>query len=508
MGIPSYFRRIMQKYPGCLQKGTPSTAKALCFDFNCLIYRCLRAPGLSEYPADGSFEEKEAWEQSLLQEVCKVVEEVWRVSGRPPQVLLAVDGVVPMAKIRQQRVRRFKSAWLRGQSEKRGWDSNAITPGTAFMEKLGIALQALVTKHGRGWEVSGVDQPGEGEHKILHWLRQGHLKSLGDVIIYGLDADLILLTMLVGEELQIPIWLLREIQEFGGQQSQSNNSVEQEYQFMNINEFKLRLGLQGKEIILHYIAVMTLMGNDFLPHSITHKLSDDGHDYVLEEVRKRDNFVSPDGKIDPQKLKDTFKRWSLDEEEKLLSMIQKKREQAKRGVLKGMDEREALPLTWDVEQILLDSSGFLHQQWKETYWSWIQKKGITSEQKSFYCQEYLKGCQWVLDYYQGKEVDLFWMFPAWIPPLWSDLAKYDYQVTTNINAQQITPLLPQEQLALVLPLESWNLIRDKELLKLPIVLPQLWPRQFPFFSAGRKWLWECEALIPPFLPNTLRQFLA
>jgi 5'-3' exonuclease len=46
------------------------------------------------------------------------------------------------------------------------WDTNAITPGTEFMEKLGFALKGLCearSADGRGsWEVSGADEAGEG----------------------------------------------------------------------------------------------------------------------------------------------------------------------------------------------------------------------------------------------------------------------------------------------------------------------------------------------------------
>ena len=101
MGIPSYFRKIIQKYPGILSR-TGKKASALCFDFNCLVYRCLRSSNLRPYPSEGTGEDKDKWEKELLYEVELCVKEVWEEAGRPPQVYIAVDGVVPMAKIRQQ----------------------------------------------------------------------------------------------------------------------------------------------------------------------------------------------------------------------------------------------------------------------------------------------------------------------------------------------------------------------------------------------------------------------
>jgi hypothetical protein len=60
---------------------------------------------------------------------------------------------------------------------------------------------------------------------------------------------------------------------------------------------------------------------------------------------------------------------------------------------------------------------------------------------------------------------------------------------------------------MVLPLSSWGLIRDNKLKTLPSLLPQFWPLQFKFFSAGRKWLWECEALVPVLTAGRLRHIL-
>jgi 5'-3' exoribonuclease 1 len=158
MGIPSYFRRIIQKYPGIVSDTPKVKTDALCFDFNCLIYRCIRQVT------------EEDFETNLLREVCKTVKEVWHAAGKPKRVFLAVDGVVPMAKIRQQRVRRFKSAWLR----KEGWDSNAITPGTEFLLRISECIRYFIRKKIKEdplWKnlsviFSGPEVPGEGEHKV------------------------------------------------------------------------------------------------------------------------------------------------------------------------------------------------------------------------------------------------------------------------------------------------------------------------------------------------------
>ena len=490
MGIPSYFRGILTKYPGCLIKQVK--ADVLAFDFNCLIYRCLRGPSMPVYSVDTH----DDWESALLKEVERSVKEIWTYAGKPKKVLLAVDGVVPMAKIRQQRVRRFKSVWLRKGSS---WDTNAITPGTEFMDKLGIMLKGM----NKSWIVSGVDEEGEGEHKIMDFIRNHELK--GKVVVYGLDADLILLSMLTGEKCELDLFLLREVQEFGKVREAATH---QEYQYLNIREFQARLGLVGYDATLNYIGYMSLMGNDFLPHSLTHKLSDDGHEFIMDCVKR--DLVSgtrliTDGKVCLRTLKGVFETWSSggQEEDRLLYLIRKKREQAVRGVGKGMAEEEGLALKWDVEAAFLDGSK-LRDNWQHVYWTFLH----SSYDVNYVCKEYIKGFQWIIDYYTGRPVNKTWIFPAWLPPLWSDLATFlesDASLLIDSDMASPEPIKPQEQLAMVLPLESWGLIRDPKLRRLPVAAPQMWPKAFGFVSVGRKWLWECEARIPVLTAERVRQ---
>jgi 5'-3' exonuclease len=479
-------------------KSLPQRPAILCFDFNCLIYRCIRAPFMPVYRS----EDHDAWEKELLKEVERTVKEIWTTAGKPGRVLLAVDGVVPMAKIRQQRVRRFKSVWLRkvvtsaSPTGGESWDTNAITPGTEFMDSLGIVLKGMASRH-NGWIVSGVDEVGEGEHKIMKWLRDNSTKG-DDIVVYGLDADLILLSMLVGEEKGLNLYLLREKQEFGRMAAPAPGAA-QEYQFMNIREFQGRLGLAGYADVLNYIGYMSLMGNDFLPHSLTHKLSDDGHEFVVNEIRNQKGALIEDGRVSLSVLKGVVGSWSLGEEARMLNMIRKKREQATRGVGKGMAEEEGLPLKWDAEAVLMDGAK-LKEGWKEEYWRVLS----ANYDVEHVCGEYVKGFQWIIDYYTGKPVNSSWMFPAWIPPLWSDLAAFlEVERSSEISADTASPK-PQEQLAMVLPLESWGLIRDPLLRRLPALMPQMWPRKFGFVSLGRKWLWECEAKIPVLMVERLR----
>ena len=125
---------------------------------------------------------------TFTDKICKIV--------RPSTcIYLAVDGVAPRAKMNQQRSRRFRSSLEReelmkellaaGQdvpADEDAFDSNCITPGTEFMYKLGVAFRAWLG-HKCATDAfyggpdappvifSGPDMPGEGEHKVMDYIR-------------------------------------------------------------------------------------------------------------------------------------------------------------------------------------------------------------------------------------------------------------------------------------------------------------------------------------------------
>merc|ERR1712168_1540150 len=118
---------------------------------------------------------------------------------RPRKLLyVAIGGVAPRAKMNQQRSRRFRAAkesqishetksLLKKELLDRGirlpgpdpkkmrFDSNCITPGTPFMDKLATCLRYYIydrLTNDPGWKnikviLSDASVPGEGEHKIM-----------------------------------------------------------------------------------------------------------------------------------------------------------------------------------------------------------------------------------------------------------------------------------------------------------------------------------------------------
>ena len=86
----------------------------------------------------------EYFEKLLIQKVCEKIEYYINEINPINRVIIAYDGVAPVAKMEQQRTRRYKSMLERTlkkviyptKSDKEEWKTTAITPGTNFMEKL------------------------------------------------------------------------------------------------------------------------------------------------------------------------------------------------------------------------------------------------------------------------------------------------------------------------------------------------------------------------------------
>jgi 5'-3' exoribonuclease 1 len=242
---------------------------------------------------------------------------------KPDKVLyLAVDGVAPRAKMNQQRSRRFRSAkeaevtaaeilardGMVDTSNR--FDSNCITPGTDFMLKLSLALQKWVDykmKTDPFWQtqganvviVSGPDVPGEGEHKVMDYIREERFKfergdestpyRPGDThVLYGLDADLIMLGLVTHEA---SFNLLREkmsvVMAGRGRNKHRKKKDMMEYDANDFEVLELRslrqlLAIQFRKfaeelqddyslerIIDDFVFMCMLVGNDFLsmvPH--------------------------------------------------------------------------------------------------------------------------------------------------------------------------------------------------------------------------------------------------
>lgn len=248
---------------------------------------------------------------------------------------MAIDGVAPRAKMNQQRGRRFKSAResqekaeeesrIREDLKKQGYrvkegpsltqvsqlsDSNIITPGTAFMAQLSCALQYYIhlrLNYEPGWKdvmviLSDANVPGEGEHKIMEYIRQqrgreGWNPNLVHVVS-GLDADLIHLALATHEP---QFYILRE-DVLGYKHHQETEegikpkipyhylkiSILREYLAMEFIDVRLPFGFDKERIYDDFVFLCFFVGNDFLPHSPTLEIREGAIDLLMQIYKQQ-----------------------------------------------------------------------------------------------------------------------------------------------------------------------------------------------------------------------------
>jgi hypothetical protein len=330
--------------------------------------------------------------------------------------------------------------------------------------------------------------------------------------VYGLDADLVVLSLL--SSITCPqiekIWLFRE-------EMQAGSMVVDEaglptFEWFSIHALSQWLSApignvdKKKQFVLQYCFAMSVLGNDFLPSSLGLKMRDDGHSellamlyqYVSQDITL---ISSTDYSINHEGLRALFSELSSTEAIRVQKYVQKKMRYAQHTSDLLLMGQNNWPLA-HIEETQLMQGTQLSPRWEMTYMTQFLKGLYKKEIMDLISKEYLYGIQWIWSYYLGKEKDVCfdWFYPYSLPPLWkwiSDILEAEslpsFPNRVYVSAKDICPV---EQLALVLPLSSWHLIPPCKEKQLPLVAPYLFPTTFTFESVGKRYFWECDACIP------------
>ncbi|KAL8804186.1 MAG: hypothetical protein Q9182_002728 [Xanthomendoza sp. 2 TL-2023] len=267
----------------------------LYLDMNGIIHNCTHSD--SDSPSFRMTEDK------MFIQIFNYIEHLYG-KIRPKQLFfMAIDGVAPRAKMNQQRARRFRTALDAELAKEKAiregvqlpaedpFDSNCITPGTEFMAKLTRQLKYFISKkisEDADWQgveivLSGHEVPGEGEHKIMEYIRLAKAQPEYDPnlrhCLYGLDADLIMLGLLSHDP---HFCLLREEVTFGRQNQKKSKELEhqnfylmhlcivREYLELEFQELKepsaMGFAFDMERVIDDFILMAFFVGNDFLPN--------------------------------------------------------------------------------------------------------------------------------------------------------------------------------------------------------------------------------------------------
>ena len=97
MGIPVYFKTLISDYgESIIHKEKYNDINSLFFDLNCLIHPCAR--GLND-------------EVEIINKILSEIDKIIEYTKVKDLIYIAIDGIAPKMKMKQQRMRRYKSIY-------------------------------------------------------------------------------------------------------------------------------------------------------------------------------------------------------------------------------------------------------------------------------------------------------------------------------------------------------------------------------------------------------------
>ena len=531
MGVPGFFIWLIKKYKKeqfffNIKNNKIINVDAIYFDTNCLLHpQCFKI--LAE---NSKLTDKIKLENKMIEECVKYLNHIIEATNPSKLIYISIDGVAPTSKIKQQRMRRFKSVKtkvlynnIKKKHKKEigvDWNNSAITPGTEFMKKITARIIEFckTSIHRKKIIFSSANTPGEGEHKILQYIRNNNTKDMTNVI-YGLDADLIFLALSLDHE---NVYLLREA-------DQLNQSKTDELLYVSIDklkqciftEFKSLLDnsekLSKTSVIRDFIFICYFLGNDFLPHipSIDIKCYSrnviNGLDLLIRAYchvynNIEENIIlleDDDINYNQQFLQMFLEYLSSFENDFFVQLYNNKNKNYYKCRSNDPYEREI----YKIENLKFKINNNIKlgkdssNEWKYRYYStYYHCQDNQEENINYACRKYFEGLAWVAKYYFKKCSSWEWYFPYDHAPFISDLGTFLKKI--NINKFDFNlgkPLKPVVQLLSVLPPQSSYLLPHKyRYLMLKDISPiiNLYPCDYKLDMLYKRKYWQCIPILP------------
>jgi 5'-3' exonuclease len=535
MGIAKFYSWLRNKnYRGALQRYVPQHVSSFSFDLNGLIHNVAQivyAYGEGENPDRKKLIEKmdpRTLEAEFHHTFGTKLAQIIAAVSPKDTLVLAVDGVAPQAKIAQQRQRRFRAAM--DSSGKSVFSSNSITPGTEFMKRLDGYIQRwiIAAKNTLPPKIvySSHMVKNEGEHKIFSMFRNGEVgqeisegsnEQTGAHVVYGMDADLVMLSMLSPLN---KIFLMRE----------------DVRDVIDIDNLKTAISeeIGTATAISDFVVMIFLIGNDFLPHLPTLGDMEEAIEtmiriYKMSNVALTHTFVNPEEAQDAQKhtqTRGTEIHWEglstylsalALEEPRLLEMESEREVMFPSSMMKAATTKSQVKSGIEIKKTSSFDVNVFRGAWYNNAFELKGPKaneifaklvpgytfGPTNAKIVELVKNYLIGIAWVYRYYNlgTSAVNEEYVYRYLYAPLISDIAATSKQFVVktetyefNVNALEINPV---HQLLSVLPLTSKDLlpVEVQHLMNSDSLIGDYFPETELLDRQGYNTLWQGTLLI-------------
>ena len=335
--------------------------------------------------------------------------------------------------------------------------------------------------------------PGEGEHTIFKYIRNDKADINTRYVVYGLDADLIMLSFIAYKK---HIYLLRERQVFE-KEFVSDKVI---FSFLDIDELKFGLIKytskeydfmikDEQEFLDDFVFFSFLLGNDFVPHVNTISINNGGLELLIS------NYVKMYKKMNTSLVSRKLMKINTNA---LCVMLKDIVKDENRLVI---NNSKKITIKKD-EQL-----NYHHRNWKENYYYHFfynsQKKYIDK-----ICDKYCEVINWTFKYYFEGCPSWRFIYNFRTAPCLSDIYNYLLDIDLNrFNFPCDVPFTQNQQLMMILPPNSRAIFPEKYRYLIDNDLVEFYPLDFKYEVVDKRVEWMHTPVIPEIDDNLILEYV-